>query len=199
MSQEPTIVSTPSAQSHGDAPPELERPIIKKAVKIIAADTKVVEREAFTLAAEFKAFILRGNVVDLAVGVVIGAAFNAIVNGLVTDLITPLVAALGGKQNFSQYYLTWNHSQFKTGDFLNTVVSFLIIASVVFFFVVKPINALTRLRRSEKIAPEPTTRDCPYCLNAIPSKAIKCGFCTADIVAEDQTDPPERLAVAPHA
>jgi large conductance mechanosensitive channel len=131
---------------------------------------------------EFKEFILRGNVVDLAVAVVIGAAFGTIVQALVKDLITPLIAAIGGKPDFSSLYFTINRSKFAWGDFINAVVSFLIIAAVIFFLVVRPINAL--LARTKK-GPEPvaTAKECPYCLSSIPLAATKCAFCTADLPA----------------
>jgi large conductance mechanosensitive channel len=131
-------------------------------------------------ASEFKAFILRGNVVDLAVGIVIGAAFGAVVAALVKDLITPFIAAIGGKPDFSSVGFTINKSRFLVGDFINAIVSFLIIAAVVFFFVVKPVNALMNLRKTETPVEE-TTRECPYCLSSIPIKATRCAFCTQEV------------------
>ncbi len=131
---------------------------------------------------EFKQFILRGNVVDLAIGIVIGAAFGAVVSGFVKDLITPLIAAIGGKPDFSALAFTINHSRFLWGDFLNQIISFLIIAAVIFYFVVKPVNALMNRRKSE-LPVDPTTRDCPYCLSSIPLKATRCAFCTAEVPA----------------
>lgn len=131
---------------------------------------------------EFKAFILRGNVVDLAVGVVIGVAFGAIVTALVKDLITPLIAAIGGQPKFSNLSFTINHSTFDVGDFINAVVSFLIIAAVVFFLVVRPVNWLMSQRKTELPA-DPTTRECPYCISSIPVKATRCAFCTAEVPA----------------
>ena len=107
---------------------------------------------------DFKAFLLRGNVVDLAVAVVIGSAFGAVVTALVRDFITPLIAALGGKPNFSGLSFTINHSKFMYGDFLNTLISFLIIAGVVFFFVVKPLNVLITRVSSGKEKP-PAAKD----------------------------------------
>lgn len=105
--------------------------------------------------ADFKKFLLRGNVVDLAVAVVIGAAFTAVVTALVKDLITPLIAAIGGKPNFSNLYFTIHHSKFMYGDFLNALISFAIIAFVVFFFVVQPVNHLIKLaaRRQKPVEP----------------------------------------------
>jgi large conductance mechanosensitive channel len=129
---------------------------------------------------EFKTFILRGNVVDLAVGIIIGAAFSAVVNALVKDLLTPLIAAIFGKRDFSAITFTIHKSQFLIGDFINVVISFITIALVVFFVVVKPVNFLMSHRQTELPA-DPTTRDCPHCLSSIPLKASVCPFCTRDI------------------
>jgi large conductance mechanosensitive channel len=129
---------------------------------------------------EFKAFILRGNVVDLAVAVVVGSAFSGIVNALVKDLITPLIAAIGGQQHFAALYFPINNSQFMYGDFINSVFNFLIIASVVFFLIVKPINLLMSHRKKGP-PPDPTTRECPYCISQIPIKAMRCAYCTAEV------------------
>jgi large conductance mechanosensitive channel len=128
---------------------------------------------------DFKAFILRGNVVDLAVGIVIGAAFGTVVSALVADLITPLVS-IPGRANFSAYALHVGGALFKYGDFINAVISFLIIAATVFFLVVRPVNALMARRKTE-LPPDPTTRECPYCLSSIPMKATKCAFCTSEV------------------
>ncbi|HWE63318.1 MAG TPA: large conductance mechanosensitive channel protein MscL [Chloroflexota bacterium] len=133
-------------------------------------------------AGEFKTFILRGNVVDLAVGIVIGAAFTAVVNGLVKDLITPIIAAIGGKPDFSSISFTINNSVFLIGDFINAVISFLIVAFVVFIFVVKPVNHLMALRKTEPPV-LPTTRDCPFCLSSVPLAATRCAFCTSELTA----------------
>jgi large conductance mechanosensitive channel len=132
---------------------------------------------------EFKKFILRGNVVDLAVAVVIGAAFNNVVQSLVKDIITPLLSAIGGQPNFSSMYFTINGSRFNYGEFLNAMVSFLILASVVFFFVVTPLNELTELAKRSKKTEDPTTKKCPYCLSEINLKAIRCPHCTAKLEA----------------
>jgi large conductance mechanosensitive channel len=131
---------------------------------------------------EFKEFILRGNVVDLAVAVVIGLAFGSVVTALVKDLVTPLIAAIFKQPDFSALTFTINNSKFLYGDFINAVVSFLIIAAVIFFLVVRPLNAL--LARTKK-GPEPvaTAKDCPYCLSSIPIAATKCAFCTSDLSA----------------
>jgi large conductance mechanosensitive channel len=126
----------------------------------------------------FRAFLLRGNLVDLAVAVVIGAAFGALVTALVADLITPLIAAIGGKQDFSGLYFTVNHSKFLYGSFINAVLSFLIIAAVVYFLIVKPIGHLMDRMDRGKLAKE---RDCPECLSMIPIKASRCAFCTANV------------------
>lgn len=131
---------------------------------------------------EFKDFIMRGNVVDLAIAVVIGAAFGAVVVALVQDIIMPLLGAFGGKPTFDQYYWTINHSNILVGSFLTAVVSFLIIAAVIFFFVIKPLNALLAMRKKPEAA-APTTRECPYCLSEIPLKATRCAYCTAEVPA----------------
>jgi large conductance mechanosensitive channel len=131
---------------------------------------------------EFKEFILRGNVVDLAVGIVIGVAFSSVVNALVSDLITPVIAAIGGEPSFSSLDFTVNDSRFLYGHFLETLLAFLIIAAVVFFLVVKPINMLMDRMKVERPIEE-TTRECPQCLSAIPRAARRCAFCTSEIGA----------------
>ena len=124
----------------------------------------------------FRAFLLRGNVVDLAVAVVIGAAFGAVVSAFVKDLMTPLIAALFGKPNFSNLYFTINNSKFLYGDFFNAIIAFVIVAAVIYYFVVLPINALIERSRREKPA-DPTTKKCPECLSEIPIDAKRCAFC----------------------
>jgi large conductance mechanosensitive channel len=126
---------------------------------------------------DFKAFLLRGNLVDLAVAVVIGVAFAAVVTALVGDLITPLIAAIGGKPSFSNLTFTVNHSQFKYGDFIDALLSFVVIAAAVFFIVIKPVNGLIARRQRD----EPTTRPCPHCLSEIPLAATTCAYCTRDV------------------
>jgi large conductance mechanosensitive channel len=129
---------------------------------------------------EFRAFILRGNLVDLAVAVVIGAAFTTVVNAFVEDLITPLIAAVGGKRDFSALSFEINGSQFLYGDFINAALTFLIVAAVVFFGVVKPVNALLdRFQTEHPVSEE--TRECPQCISQIPVRASRCSFCTAEI------------------
>jgi large conductance mechanosensitive channel len=129
---------------------------------------------------EFKAFVMRGNVIDLAIAVVLGAAFGAVVTAFVEDIITPIIAAIGGQPDFSNLKFTINKSQFLYGHFINAVLAFLIIAAVLFFFVVKPMNALLARARREPPA-DPTTMKCPYCLSEIPIGATRCAFCTADV------------------
>jgi large conductance mechanosensitive channel len=131
---------------------------------------------------EFKAFLMRGNVVDLAVAVVIGAAFGAVVTALVEDLVTPLIAAVGGKQDFSALKFTINDSVFLYGDFLNKVISFLAIAAAVFFLIITPLNALIARARSEPPA-DTTEKKCPECLSDIPAEARRCAFCTSVVAA----------------
>jgi len=126
----------------------------------------------------FKAFLLRGNVIDLAVAVVIGIAFGVVVTAFVKDLVTPLIAALGGKPDFSALYFTVNNSKFLYGDFINAIIAFLIIAAVIYFFVIVPINALIARSRKEPPA-DPTTKKCSECLSDIPVDARRCAFCTS--------------------
>ena len=129
---------------------------------------------------DFKQFLLRGSVVDLAVGIVIGAAFGAVVTALVSDLITPIIAAIIGKPNFSALTFTVHNSRFLYGALINAVIAFVSIAAAVFFFVVKPLNALTQRARREPPV-DPTTKRCPECLSEIPSDARRCAFCTAEV------------------
>ena len=127
----------------------------------------------------FRQFMLRGNVIDLAVAVIIGGAFGAVVTALVKDLLTPLIAAIAGKPDFSGIVVTVNGTPLLVGDFLNALLSFFLIAAAVYFFVVAPINALmARIRRGE-VAADPTTRKCGECLSEVPIAARRCAFCTS--------------------
>jgi large conductance mechanosensitive channel len=130
---------------------------------------------------EFRQFIMRGNVVDLAVAVVIGAAFGAVVTALVTDIVTPLVAAIFGKPSFDGLTFTINGSHFLYGAFLDAVLSFLTIAAAIFFLVVKPLNVLAARRAAGAPTESPTTRPCPECLSEIPIAAGRCAFCTSEV------------------
>lgn len=130
---------------------------------------------------EFKQFLLRGNVVDLAVGVVIGAAFGTVVNALVSDLLTPFISAIAKVPDFGGMFFTINGSKFMYGHFLNTLISFLLVATAVFFFVVKPMNVL--IKKSRKEAPaDPTTKKCKECLSEIPLDAKRCSHCAQVVV-----------------
>ncbi|MGW2152681.1 large conductance mechanosensitive channel protein MscL [Nonomuraea sp. NPDC001699] len=133
----------------------------------------------------FKKFLLRGNIVELAVAVIVGATFSGLVQALVTDLITPLIGAVtGGRQpNFAEYSFTINGSQFKYGDFLNHLVTFMVIAAVVYWLVVAPMTRLIHLFDRDKAA---TTKQCPECLSDIPSEARRCAHCTAELVPESE-------------
>jgi len=132
---------------------------------------------------DFRDFVLRGNVVDLAVAVVIGAAFGAVVTQLVESFITPLVAAIAGEPDFGRLVFTINGSRFTYGDFLNALLAFLLVATVVFFLVVKPVNALLA-RLGHGPAEDVPRRDCPECLSAIPAPARRCAFCTATVTPQ---------------
>ena len=129
----------------------------------------------------FKQFMLRGNVVDLAVAVVIGGAFGAVVTAFVKDLITPFIAAIVGKPDFSAIAFTINGSKFLVGEFINALVSFLLVGTAVYFFVVVPVNALTARMRRGEVPPDPTTKKCPECLSEIPIAAKRCAHCTSQV------------------
>ena len=135
-----------------------------------------------SLADEFRAFVLRGNVLDLAVAVIIGAAFGAVVTALVENILTPLIAAIFGKPDFSNLSFTINNSQIMYGAFLNAVIAFLLVAAALFFFVIKPFNLLMS-RRKQQVEADPTTRECPYCLTVVPIAATRCSACTSDLKA----------------
>jgi large conductance mechanosensitive channel len=136
----------------------------------------IIQNELRYLVQGFRNFLLRGNLVELAVAVVIGTAFGLVVSALVADLITPLIAAIGGKPDFASLYFTVNKSKFAYGSFINSLVSFLIIAAVVYFLVVVPMVKLLALMQRNAAA---TERDCPECLSSIPVNATRCKFCTA--------------------
>jgi large conductance mechanosensitive channel len=129
----------------------------------------------------FKQFLLRGNVIDLAVAVVVGGAFGAVVAALVKDLLTPLIAAIVGKPDFSAVKFTVNGSNFLVGDFINALVSFTLIAAAVYFFVVVPVNAVMARARRGQAPPDPTTKQCPECLSTIALQARRCAFCTSPV------------------
>jgi large conductance mechanosensitive channel len=127
----------------------------------------------------FKTFILRGNVVDLAVGVVVGAAFGSVVTALVKDVITPLIAAIVGKPDFSNIGFKIGSTPFPIGDFINAVVSFLLISAAIYFFIVLPVNTLMARAKRGEVAPDPTTKKCAECLSEVPLAARRCAFCTS--------------------
>lgn len=129
---------------------------------------------------DFRQFILRGNLVDMAVGIVVGVAFAAVITALVSDLFTPLIAAISGNHDFSSLAFTVHRSRFLYGAFINALLAFVTIAAVVFYFVVKPVNALTARYRTAP-PPEPTEKKCPHCLSDIPTAAAVCAFCTRDV------------------
>jgi large conductance mechanosensitive channel len=132
----------------------------------------------------FKKFILRGNVVDMAVGVVIGAAFAGVVGALTKDLLTPLIAAIVKAPDFSGLIFTLNGSKFMYGEFLNAVISFALVAAAVYFFVVTPINALVARMRKDPAPADPTTKKCPECLSEIPLDARRCAYCSQPVMGK---------------
>jgi large conductance mechanosensitive channel len=127
----------------------------------------------------FRQFVMRGNVLDLAVAVVLGAAFGAVITALVKDLLTPIAGAIIGQPDFSAIVLTINGSKLLIGDFLNAVVAFLMIAATVYFFVIVPVNALVARSRRGETPPDPTTKKCAECLSEVPIAARRCAFCTS--------------------
>jgi large conductance mechanosensitive channel len=131
----------------------------------------------------FRQFLLRGNVVDLAVGVVIGAAFGALVTAFVKDLLTPLIAAVAGKPDFSAFFFVVNGAKFAYGDFFNMVISFLLISAAVYFCVIVPVNRLVSRARREPPA-DPATKKCPECLMEIPIDARRCGHCASELTRQ---------------
>jgi large conductance mechanosensitive channel len=150
------------------------------AVAMGGEDTDGVEN--VRMLKEFRQFILRGNLVDLAVAVVVGTAFTALVNSLVKSIFTPLIGAIFGKHDFSNLVFTINGSRFLYGQFINSLITFLLVATVMFFFVLKPVNALL-----DRLRPEPAvdkeTFECPECLSQIPVGAKRCAFCTSAVAA----------------
>ncbi len=132
----------------------------------------------------FKQFLMRGNVVDLAVAVVMGAAFGAVVASLVANILTPVIAAVVGKPDFSAYALVINGSKIQYGTFLNALVSFLLVSAAIYFFVVAPMNALQARRNRGQAPADPTTKKCPECLSEIPIAARRCAFCASPVAAE---------------
>ncbi len=130
----------------------------------------------------FRAFLLRGNVVELATAVVIGVAFGVVITAFVKDLVTPLIAAIGGQPDFSSMSFTINNSKFLYGDFLNALLAFVLIAAVIYFLVIVPYTALMARSRKEPPA-DPTTKKCPECLSEIPIAANRCAFCGQPVAA----------------
>jgi large conductance mechanosensitive channel len=133
------------------------------------------------LLTEFRQFILRGNVVDLAVGIVIGVAFTGVVQGLVRDFINPLIAMLFGRPDFGKFHFTINHAVFSYGDFINRVLTLLIIGAAVFFLVIKPVNLMVDRFHLSPASPSPATKTCPACFTDIPTKANRCPNCTSEL------------------
>ncbi|MFI6600170.1 large conductance mechanosensitive channel protein MscL [Nonomuraea sp. NPDC050536] len=133
----------------------------------------------------FKRFLLRGNIVELAVAVIVGATFSGLVQALVSDLVTPLIGAVTGgrRPNFADYSFTVNGSQFKYGDFLNHMITFLVIAAVIYWLIVVPMNRLVSLFEGDK---KSTEKECPECLSTIQAEARRCAFCTTELVPESQ-------------
>ena len=135
-----------------------------------------------SLLKEFRAFLLRGNIIDLAVAVILGIAFGAVIKALVADILTPIIALIFGKPDFGALSFTINSSHFLYGDFINNLITFATVAAAVFFFVVKPVNVIMERRARGAVEPESETRPCTECLSEIPKAARRCAFCTAQQV-----------------
>lgn len=148
-------------------------------IRFLLYNISIIKFNHFYMLQGFKQFIMRGNVVDLSVGVVIGGAFGAVVNSLVKDIITPFIGALVKAPDFSGLFFTINSSRFMYGSFLNSLLSFLIVAGAIYFFVIVPINALSARMKRGEVAPEPDTKKCPECMSDIPKLARKCAHCTS--------------------
>jgi large conductance mechanosensitive channel len=138
---------------------------------------------------EFRAFLFRGNVVDLAVAIVLGIAFGVVIKALVSDLLTPIIALIFGKPNFGALSFTINNSQFLYGDFINALIAFVSVAAAIFFFVVKPLNVIAARRAAGAPDPDSDTRPCPECLSEIPKAARRCSFCTAVLTPMSEQPP----------
>jgi large conductance mechanosensitive channel len=143
----------------------------------------LVEEGVARMLKGFKEFIMRGNVVELAVAVVIGVAFGALIAAFVADIVTPLIAAIAGKRDFSNLFFTINGSKFLYGAFINALLAFLFVAGAIYFFVIVPLNKMAERRQRGEPTPDPTTRACPECLSEIPLAATRCAFCTAQVGA----------------
>jgi large conductance mechanosensitive channel len=139
---------------------------------------------------DFRTFLFRGNIVDLAVAVVLGIAFGAVVKALVADLLTPIIALIFGKPDFGALSFTINSSHFLYGDFINALIAFLSVAAAIFFFVVKPLNVMAARRAAGAPDPDSDTRACPECLSEIPKAARRCSFCTAVVGATPEQPAP---------
>ena len=156
----------------------------------------VVEQHSKGWLGGFKTFILRGNVVDLAVGIMIGAAFTAVVNGLVSNIITPLIPLPTGSLATWVLHPPYNpKASINIGAFINVLITFFILAFVIYFFIVRPMNVLTERFKHKEAQAEPATRVCPYCLNSVPLMATRCGFCTSPLPPPQQAAPMQNQSV----
>jgi large conductance mechanosensitive channel len=134
---------------------------------------------------DLKKFIMRGNILDLAVAFILGASFNSVVQSLVKNMLTPIISAIGGQPNFANYYFSINHSKFLYGDFVNSLISFIIIVLALFFLIVQPLNKLIAYSKKHKTPIESTDKKCPECLSVIAKAATRCAFCGIKLINDD--------------
>jgi large conductance mechanosensitive channel len=169
--------------------------VAKEEIAEISKDITKLSRGALKTLSGFRSFILRGNVVDLAIGIVIGAAFTAVVNALVSDIITPLIP-VSKTGSLATWTVQFYYVQLHIGAFINAVISFLIVAAVLYFFVVQPVNALVKLYQPKQMETK-ETRDCPYCFQAVHVKASRCPFCTSHLLEETKHDEKDPVLMLP--
>lgn len=156
----------------------------KDVEEAIIKDISKVGKSALKSLEGFRTFILRGNVVDLAIGIVIGAAFTSIVTSLVKDVLTPLIPIPNSKSlSAASFQIPWTGGSFNYGNFINAIISFLIVAAALYFFVVQPVNSLMKAYKPKEVATPPETRDCPYCFQSVHTLATRCPYCTSPLIA----------------
>ncbi|HEU5381804.1 MAG TPA: large conductance mechanosensitive channel protein MscL [Ktedonobacteraceae bacterium] len=187
-----TVIRSRATGSQAEAP--APKNLLGGDLKVIGDDLGKVGKSALKSLGGFRTFILRGNVIDLAIGIVIGAAFTSVVTSLVKDIITPLIPVPGGNLSSASWNVLWTGGHFAYGSFINAIISFLLVAAVLYFFVVLPVNQLTKLYRPKEIEAH-ETRDCPYCFQAVHIHATRCPYCTSHLKEEEGKHEEEEQAL----